>query len=425
MEKLQILSPRKHLHWLAIAILAALSAAPVLHAQTYTVLHNFSGGEDGSTPYTGLVTDQAGNLYGTTYSGGSGNGGVFKFKHVGSNWIFSSLYNFPGGSSGASPYGTVVFSPNGILYGTTYQGADAGCAAGNGCGAVFNLRPPATFCGSISCPWTETVLYRFTGGSDGGNPEGPIVFDQTGNNIYGTTRDGATPGCAGNGCGVVYKLTKSGNNWIQSVIYSFTGDNVDQGLPDSGVIFDPAGNLYGTVQGCYGGLYGTAFELTPAGSGWTYSNIYTFNGGIGQCPVAGLVRDQSGKLYGATAIDGGVAFDGTFSGGSWTFSLIDVISGPNGTACGPYEALAMDSAGNLYGTTYCAGAHNLGSVFKLTFANGSWTLTDLHDFSGPDGSFPLSSLVIDSAGNLYGTASTGGTGTACMNGCGVVFRIVP
>ncbi len=425
-EKLQILSRRKISPWLAIALLATLVAAPALQAQTYTVLHNFTGGGDGANPSTGLTMDRSGNLYGTTYAGGSSHsGGVFKLKHQGSSYLFSSLYNFAGGSDGAAPYGRLVIGPNGSLYGTTYQGADSGCANGNGCGTVFNLRPPATFCPSISCAWGETVLYRFTGGSDGGNPKGPLVFDSTGNNIYATTRGGGTAGCAGTGCGVVYKLTKSGNNWIQSVVYSFSGGSNDQGLPDSGLIFDPAGNLYGTTQGCYSTFSGTVFELSPAGSGWTYSTLVVLNGGFGQCPVAGLVRDQSGNLYGATAIDGGSVFEGTLSGSSWTFSLIKTLSGPNGTACGPFEALVMDSAGNLYGTGYCNGANSLGSVFKLTFSNGSWTYTDLHDFSGPDGAMPQSNLVIDSAGNLYGTASIGGTGTACTGGCGVAFKITP
>jgi uncharacterized repeat protein (TIGR03803 family) len=270
----------------------------------------------------------------------------------------------------------------------------------------------------------ETVLYRFTGGNDGGNPHGPLTFD-SGGNIYGTARAGGTPGCGGVGCGTVYKLTRSGNNYVQSVLYSFTGGQSDNGLPDGGVIFDPSDNLYGTTQGCYGNVSGTVFELMPAGSGWNYSTLFTFPGGIGQCPVVGVIRDPSGKLFGATVIDGGAVFEGTPSGNTYSFSLAFALSGINGTACGPSGALITDNAGNLYGTTTCDGANNLGTVFKLTPSGSSWIYTDLHDFGGPDGAMPQSNLVMDSQGNLYGTASMGGTGTACNGGCGVVFQIAP
>ena len=399
-------------------------ATPAAQAQTYKVIHNFTGGGDGGDPSAGLTIDRAGNLYGTNSVGGTGYGNVFKLQRAGSNWTLNSLYNFAGSNDGAGPnLAPVVFGPDGSLYGTTYKAAEGVCGGGNGCGTVFKLQPPLKACKSALCPWQETVLYRFTGGSDGGNPEGPLVFDHTGN-LYGTARAGGTSGCVGAGCGTVYKLTKSGSNWTQSVLYTFTGGSGDQGLPDSGVIFDPSGNLYGTAQGCYSGFYGTVFQLTPAGSGWTYATIFNFPGGIGGCPVAGLVLDQSGELYGALALDSGAVFDATFSG-SWAFHLAYTLSGPAGQACGPFGALVMDSAGNLYGTTACDGANDLGSVFKLTPSSGTWTYTDLHDFNGSDGSNPYSNLVFDSSGNLYGTASTGGTGSACAGGCGVVFEITP
>lgn len=406
-----------------VVVFGLTVATQAARAQTYTIIHNFTGRADGGNPYTGVTIDRAGNLYGTTaanFDGGSGYGSVFKLKHVGAGWVFTPLYNFAEGNDGEGPYSTLVLGPNGSIYGTTYQGAEGGCGSGHGCGTVFNLTPPLSVCKAAFCLWTETVLYRFTGGSDGGNPAGPLVFDQSGN-IYGTARAGAIPGCAGYGCGTVYKLAHLGRGYTFSVLYSFTGIS-DEGLPDSGVIFDPSGNLYGTTQGCFNN-YGTAFELTPAGAGWTYSTIYTFDGTAGACPVAGVILDHSGNLYGATALFPRV-FELTLLGGNWILSRYYTLSN-SGADCGPQDSLIMDNAGNVYGTTYCEGTNNLGSVFKLTPSNGGWTYTDLHDFSGSDGSYPSSSLVFDSSGNLYGTASMGGTGSACIGGCGVVFEITP
>ena len=418
----------QHPWWIRVILGTTLVLVPCLapevaQTQSYEVLHNFTGAADGGNPFTGLTMDKGGSLYGTTapsFAGGTGYGGVFRLKRVGSGWVFSPLYSFAGGSDGAEPVSPVEFGPDGTLYGTTNQGAEGGCYGGKGCGTVFRLQPAATACKTALCPWSETVLYRFTGGGDGGNPNGPLVFDQSGD-IYGTARRGGQGVCEGYGCGTVYELTHSGNNWTQSVLYSFTGGS-DEGLPDSGVIFDPSGNLYGTTQGCVGDN-GTAFELTPAGLGWDYSTIFTFGGSAGYCPVAGLILDSMGNLYGATALSA-AAFELTFSNGNWILSRF-LSLGSGGGDCGPQDALVMDSTGNLYGTTYCGGANGLGSVFKLTPSSGGWTYTDLHDFGGSDGAYPSCSLVLDSSGNLYGTASQGGTGSACTGGCGVIFEITP
>ncbi len=190
------------------------------------------------------------------------------------------------------------------------------------------------------------------------------------------------------------------------------------------MIFDKSGNLYGTTQGCLEN-YGTVFEWMPSASSWNYSTIFDFGYSAGNCPVAGLIFDRSGNLYGATVLGAGVAVELSLSGSTWTLNRYYDFTGNNGSTCGPLESLIIDKAGNLYGTTYCDGANGLGSVFKLTPSSGGWTYTDLHDFSGSDGANPIGGLVIDRSGKLYGTASKGGSGTACTGGCGVVFEITP
>ena len=233
-------SPRALVSLLVLTLLTIRAA----QAQTYNILHSFSGGGDGGTPSAGLIMDRAGNLYGTAQYGGAGNGTVFKLSHPGSGWILSTLYAFQGGNDGLGPEARVIFGPDGGLYGTTTSGGFQGY------GTVFELRPPVTACKSAICPWTETVLYRFQGGSDGIDPAyGDLSFDPMGN-LYGTTSGGGLQLCSGNTCGVVFKLARSGGGWTESVLYSFTGGN-DGGTPYSGVILDSTGNLYGTAY--YGG----------------------------------------------------------------------------------------------------------------------------------------------------------------------------
>ena len=176
-----------------------------------------------------------------------------------------------------------------------------------GCGTVFSLRPPASACKTASCDWQETVLYRFMGGNDGAYPIfAELILDGMGN-LYGTTSGDGGSGCFGNGCGTVYKLTSSDGGWTESVLYNFTGGS-DGGLPSAGVIFDTAGNLYGTTH--YGGNLacnfgygcGTVFQLTPSGSGWMEKVLYSFQGASdGASPVGGLIFDSSGNLYGSTS----------------------------------------------------------------------------------------------------------------------------
>jgi|SRR5271165_1682423 len=401
-----------------ILIAFAVLVLPMAKAQTFEVIHSFTGGAGGANPWAGLTIDKQGNLYGTAINGGSSNLGLaFKLTHEGPVWIFNPLYSFTGAPDGLDPEARLVFGPNGTLYGTTASGGKAGR------GAVYNLRPPGTACKTVLCPWAETVLYSFTGYADGSEPGyGALIFDQAGT-LYGTTTKGGT-----NNGGVVYTLTPTGAGWIQRVIYNF--DPYTSGIyPYSGVIFDGKGNLYGTASTAGGGS-GTVYQLTPSGSDWVENTLFTFSSftkpNDGAAPYGGLIFDESGNLYGSTTEGGlgggGTVFELTPVNGGWAFTVLYSFSG--GYSPGPDDSLTMDAAGNLYGTTYQGGANYSGVVFKLSPSGGSWTYTDLHDFCSfahcGDGQFPQSGVVLDANGNLYGTAHARGIGDS-----GVVWEIAP
>ncbi len=411
---------------LAIAFLAIVAAVQA-QAQTFTVLHTFTGNNDGGLPDSALTLDAAGNLYGVTAWGGHhgngctfGCGTVFKLSHAGSAWILNTLYNFHAGNDGANPTGNIR-ARDGSIYGVTSEGGIGTCGGRLGtCGTVFKLTPPASACRTALCPWNETVLYRFTGGFDGAAPQGNPIFDSDGN-LYGTAALG------GYGSGTVFKLVPSGGGWTESVLYAFAGGH-DGTYPDAGVIFDHSGNLLGTTS--EGGEYywGTVFELTPSQNGWSESLIYQFNKDVsGANPVSGLMLDSAGNLYGDNFY-GATGGCGTVyelvPGASWSFFNLYDFSGPGG-ACGPMSNLIMDAAGNIYGTTNRTGAYNQGVVFKLTPSGGGWTYTSLHDFTGgSDGAAP-NTLIMDSSGNLFGETSSG-AGSGCDgSGCGVIFEITP
>ena len=294
----------------------------------------------------------------------------------------------------------------------------AGLGGDGGYGTVFNLRPPPSACKAALCPWTETVLYRFTGGSDGGFGGGApsyadaLVFDQAGN-IYGTTpNDGAF------GNGVVFKLTQSGGSWTESVLWSFTGGN-DGANPFSGVIFDNAGNLYGTAA--FGGAnnQGVVYELSPSESGWTQSTLYSFRSEDSSYPYGGVTMDAQGNLYGTTGgpQGDGEAYELAQANGNWIVSRRQVFFAYEG----PYDTPTLDAEGNLYGTV-CLGGNGDGEVFKLTPTGSRWTYTNLYNFTGEinNGYAPVGGVIFDANGNLYGTTYAGGE-----NGDGIVWKITP
>jgi len=408
---------------LAMAIVSALTGVLTqsAQAQTYTVIYNFTGAQDGAFPEAGVTLDRGGNLYGTTSGPGFG-GDVYRLTNQGGDWVFSPLYHFTGGMGGASPYAKVVFGPDGTLYGTAIAGGDPTCGQ---CGVAFNLRPPAAaVCGARLCSWSETVLYAFQGGNDGLSPgSGDLVFDQAGA-LYGMT----TYGGSSCDCGTVYKVTPGGGSWTESVLHRFS--NAEGQTPYGGVIFDSTGKLYGTTS-LDVHYDGSVFQLAPAGGGWTITTIHGFTGpSDGGYPISGLISDALGNFYGTTSDQGpnggGTVFELTPAGASWAFRVLYSFTGNGFGSVGPDGDLLMDGAGNLYGTTNATGAHNAGTVFKLTRSGGMWTYSLLHEFSGgSDGRWPVDGLTMDAHGNLYGTTSQGGTSSNCFQGCGVVFEISP
>ena len=285
------------------------------------------------------------------------------------------------------------------------------------------MTPPPSAPKSVLAPWDETIVHAFNG-TDGFEPQGDLTFDQAGN-IYGTTLYGGSSACDANGlygCGVVYELiaTRDGG-WDETLLFAAQGGSAGS-EPIDGVVFDPSGNLYGALEANGPFNWGLIFQLSPSGPGWKEQPAYIFSGGSnGGVPEAGLITDAVGNLYGTTRFGGinscGTVFQLTPSGGGWSLNTIYTFPGqPDG--CGPEGKLIMDAAGSLYGTTFYGG-HGAGTVFKLTPANGNWTYTLLHDFTG-DGAYPMGSLVFDASGNIYGTTTHGGSKDE-----GVVFEITP
>ena len=395
----------------AIAGTMLLLLAAQVQAQTLTVLHNLSGGAGGDTPLAGVTLDQQGRIYGTTEFGGSNHDGmVYRLAREGQGWVFSPLYSF--GSQehdGNSPFARVLFGPNGLLYGTTPLGGTENE------GTVFSLQPPATACKTVLCPWIETVLYSFTGGADGRSPFfGDLAFDQAGN-IYGTTVGGGS-----SGDGVVFKLTRSGSGWTESVLWNFTGVGSDGANPLNGVIFDNAGNLYGaTSVGGSNGL-GAAFELSPTQSGWSETTLYSFTTDTGP-GAGGLVMDAHGNLFGMTGfVDDSfnVAFELTPQDGSWSFTLLQNFGEQEAT---PRVGPTLDSQGNLYGPLPDGGSGGVGEIFKLTHSGDQWIYSAFYQFVPcMNGCNPSGAVTFDASGNMYGTTSSGGTG-----GDGTVWEITP
>jgi uncharacterized repeat protein (TIGR03803 family) len=409
-------------------------AASNKQSGTLTVLHSFTGNE-GAFPIASLTADSAGNFYGTTQIGGIyGAGTAFQLSPTADGgWRFSLLHVFTGGNDGAQPLGSLVFDAEGNGYGT----AAAGGALGQG--VVYKLTRSALFGGE----WGETVLYSFQGGADGTLPFGNVIFDAAGN-LYGTTSRGGVGhlGCL-SGCGTIYELSPTASGtWQETQLHLFTDSFGEGAEPRNGLVFDAAGNLYGTtnsggdnsVDGCNtfsSDGCGTLFELAPVSPGrWKLTTLVAFNFIDGALPVAGVTLDGKGNLFGATtkggALSGGTVFSMTQVSGQWKpaslYSFAQANSQPSGN-------LVVDDAGNLYGTTYQGGVNLWGSVFQLVPDGAGWTEQTLYSFpvaGARTGAYPSDGVFMDGSGNLFLTASEGGNLNDCSStgaGCGTVIEL--
>jgi uncharacterized repeat protein (TIGR03803 family) len=322
----------------------------------------------------------------------------------------STLYTFTGGSDGSGPTGSLIFDAAGNLYGTTDAG---GVNDGNGGkGVVFELSPAA------GGGWTETPLYAFQGGSDGEVPFGGVIFDTAGN-LYGTTSFGGT-----HSKGTVYELSPAARGgWTEQVLYNF-GNGNDTALPNGGLVFDSAGNLYGMSSAGGSQNLGTVFQLSPiAGGGWTETVILNGTALYGGSFSGTVTQDNSGNFYVPAATgsssNAGSVYRVTHTLSGWHHGVIySFLGGADGTQ--PVGGLTFRAPNILYGTTEGGGAYSSGTAFELTRTGSTWNKTILHDFgvSSKDGLFPTVPLVIGARGQLYGTTGSGG-----IAGNGTAFEL--
>ncbi|MFZ0479352.1 MAG: choice-of-anchor tandem repeat GloVer-containing protein [Terriglobales bacterium] len=388
-------------HILVVLFVLLIAARPA-QAQTESILYPFActnGGGGACTPWEGVVLDKGGNVYGTTTEGGtSALGVIFKVTPSGA---FSTLYNFCSASEcadGGWPIYGLVIDKEGNLYGATvYGGAFAN-------GTVFKVTPSGT----------ETVLYNFTSSYSIYYAQPNLALDSKGN-LYGVTPDTFS----------IFKLTPSGT---YSTLYTFCSapNCADGNEPLGGVILDKLDNLYGTTK--FGGAngLGIVFKLTPSGTE-TVLHSFDANGEDGFYPEAGVILDSKDNIYGTTTLGGKIGVGSVFevtASGTETI-LYSFAAGADGFS--PYASLVFDKKHNLYGTTAYGGSYGSGTVFEVT-PKGVETVLHSFERNGTDGYFPATGLAINAAGDLYGTTTDGGSGkgTACVpNGCGVVFKVIP
>lgn len=421
---------KRHFTGLIATLLAMVSLTMFVGptwAATEKILHRFGKNKDGIGP-TALIFDSHGNLYGTTEFGGASNEGtVFKLTpKAGGNWTEKILHSFAfNNSPGSFEINGLIMDGGGNLYGTTLRGGRGSCFHG-GCGTVFELIPKS------GGGWTERILHSFNG-KDGMYPAAGVTLDASGN-LHGTTEWGGA-----SNQGTVFQLTpKVGGGWEEKVLHSFRNDGKDGNVPVASLIF-VAGTLFGTTQ--FGGVdgEGTVFELTPKGNGeWEEKVLHSFNpfGTDGYNPLASLVPDADGNLYGTTEFGGsgscssdkgnlgcGTVFElQPKADGEWAEKILYSFKNDGKDGNYPLGGLAFDHDGNLYGVTDIGGIQNAGTVFKLTRASdGVWKESIVYAFRfGEDGAYPDASVILDGDGNVYGT-TTGGGG----NYAGTVFEIIP
>jgi uncharacterized repeat protein (TIGR03803 family) len=411
-------------------LLGAISGAPLSAFAAYTELDAFTSGSSGANSFGPLIADKSGDLFGTSSAGGNGGcvryastgcGTVFELTPPGAPdgpWTETILYRFPGGNGPSLPVAGLSMDVAGDLFGMTTDGDVYGCTTSY-CGTAFELTPPA----KPGHPWKAIILYRFSQGAGGFNPGSGLILDGAGN-LYGTTQTYGP-----NYHGTVFRLSPPADRrgwWTETVLSGFDRGGL---WPIGNVVFDKAGNLYGTTFNGGSQNFGVVFQLTPKAHGyWTENVLYEF--GQNACsPKTNLIIDGSGNLYGTAqgcpALSGAV-FELTRPKheGAWTESVLAYFRGTSNYD--PTTSLTFDEAGNLYGTTASGGTYGRGSVFQLM--RPSWTETVLHSFSWRDGNFPTSGPIFGLGGALYGTTLNGGYRRGICKtagGCGVVYRITP
>ena len=423
------------------------------------VLYSFQGGAtDGALPAGGVVFDGAGNLYGATTQGfgfcpPAQCGSVFQLVppvKKGDPWTETVLHVFTGNGDGDTPIGGLVIDSAGNLYGTAGYGGTGNCVLLGtkvGCGIVYEMTPPQSKGGA----WKESVLYSFQGGKDGYLPVGNLTFDRAGN-LYGATQFGGGFGSCDapfyQYCGTVFELsppTKKGGKWKEKVLHSFK-NGTDGANPNGALAFDGKGAIYGTTyaggnQSCRTDTSvgcGTVFALQPPakrGGAWTEKIRHRFDGEDGSNPAASVVFDGNGNLYGTTFFGPpngfGLIFELKKPSGkstSWTEMVLRLFNNESNGGS-PISGLVFDAIGDLYGTASAGDEFRGGNVFRMKPSGeteGDWTLTVLYGFMGhPDAAHPAASLVFDKAGHLYSTTQWGGTGQSCQGSCGTVFELQP
>jgi uncharacterized repeat protein (TIGR03803 family) len=382
-----------------LALAAVLGLAMVTsqsaQAQTFKVLYNFKGAKGGANPYAPLIRDSAGNLYGTAEAGGSsGAGTVFKVDKSGKETV---LYSFTGGADGANPFAGLLRDAAGNLYGATAYGGASGV------GTVFKLSKTGK----------ETVLHSFAGGtSDGCYPFGGLLQDTAGN-LYGTTEV-----CGASGVGTIFKISKTGK---ETILHSFAGGSSDGEFPSfTSLLMDANDDLYGVAEQGGTSNLGVVYKLSKAGK---LTVLHSFAGGTTDgCDVFGTpAMDAAGNLYGTANACGssevGIVWKVSQKGKE---TVLHNFTAGTSDGAEPVAGVVIDAEGNLYGDTYQGGSANLGTVYKL---NTKGKITLLHTFTGPDGDYPYAGVLRDTAGNLYSTTIYGGSGQECKNGCGTVWQI--
>ena len=377
------------------------------------VIYSFAGDEDGEYADTDLETDNAGNIYGTTVLGGDfGSGTVFQLSPTPNGWAHTVLYSFTGGTDGGEPYKGVTLARDGSLYGTAVTGGSGSCEGG--CGVVYKLT-------NSGGTWTQAVIHAFSGADDGSGPGARVTVDRNGN-VYGMTPTGGA-----HGLGTIYKLSPTqGGNWTFGVLHTFTG-GADGGSGSAGRMILHNGQLYGVAT--TGGISGSGvvFALRPSAiRECCFRTIYSFAGQPdGSFPYGALLFGRSGNIYGTTYYGGTNNIGAVYElctrpvGECAEKVLYSFQGGTDGNS--PISNLVIDNSGKLYGTT-SEGGSGSGTIFKLSpGGGGQWTETVVHPFQGPpDGAFPYNGMVVDQFGNFYGATVHGGT-----NDDGSIYKFTP